>query len=374
MKDSEDFKNGYRSGYLDAMKKSESDRLELASSLKQFQTILRIAELSYDPELTIQSLYSEVCNQLANIIDTTNFYIARVRESRTMLHFEYFKDELGMSSEFPQDFPTRPIRKGFTEYVLEKRDTVVLNDEEMASLCESGERDARNILSKSWLGSPLIADGVLLGVMVVQDYENESKFQESDVQIFKFVSKHIASAIVRYEKKLEEQLENKMLKFASQFDSLTGLYNRDSLNRRISEVLNTEEICFSLLFIDLDGFKDVNDIHGHNVGDALLKIIAKTMKSLVREKDMVCRLGGDEFVILIIDQTEETSPLNVAKRLLQLFSIPVQVENRNVKIGTSIGIIADTKNYNSVKSLIAAADTAMYQAKRGGKHRYSFIE
>lgn len=166
-------------------------------------------------------------------------------------------------------------------------------------------------------------------------------------------------------KRSEEQIRNLALQ-----DALTQLPNRTSLNAMIEYELqqaSENDALFALLFLDLDGFKNVNDSLGHDAGDELLKQVAARLGNSVRESDAVARLGGDEFVVLLRD-IDSTEPAQIiAAHLIAQLSSPFALRDGIVRIGTSVGIAIHPGNGEDRESLLRAADEAMYQAKAAGK-------
>ncbi len=160
-------------------------------------------------------------------------------------------------------------------------------------------------------------------------------------------------------------------------DTLTGLPNRRLIDDRLhNELLRIQRngLGLALLFLDIDGFKPVNDAHGHQVGDQVLCEIAARLRSCVREADTLARLGGDEFLILLGD-TEQ--PLEAAERVAQqcinTLSMPFGIDERMIRIGVSIGIAVCTNcqaESTSAQTLVSQADEAMYRAKADGRNRH----
>ena len=158
-------------------------------------------------------------------------------------------------------------------------------------------------------------------------------------------------------------------------DGLTGLPNRDSfvveLNKAISEA-RKNSLYLALLFIDLDGFKNVNDSLGHDAGDQVLVSIAGRIKKCIRKNDLSSRFGGDEFAVFLRNLNDLSTANIIANRILQEVSKPVSVTSATCNVGASIGIsiFPDDSEYMDV--LIKNADTAMYQVKNTGKNNFLF--
>lgn len=160
-------------------------------------------------------------------------------------------------------------------------------------------------------------------------------------------------------------------------DELTGLSSRAYFYKHLEDVIKSayrREERFALLFLDLDGFKDVNDSLGHDVGDMLLKKIANRLESAIREVDFVARLSGDEFCILIDNITDQYSAADVANRCLDAMNEPIDLGKLELRPRCSIGIANYPEDGNDSKALLKAADSAMYAAKEAGKHRYVYYQ
>ena len=158
-------------------------------------------------------------------------------------------------------------------------------------------------------------------------------------------------------------------------DQLTQLPNRRFFEQWLGYSLaqaRRDGAPLALLFLDLDGFKAVNDRHGHKAGDELLVEIARRLRQTVRESDMLARLGGDEFALLAPNAKDGRELAHVAQRLLQVLDDPRQPALSDQPIGASIGVALFPEDASDVQGLFAAADAAMYAAKRAGKNRIAF--
>lgn len=161
------------------------------------------------------------------------------------------------------------------------------------------------------------------------------------------------------------------LEFLANCDPVTGLANRRLVTHQLEEHLRDAAVTrrqVGLIFIDLDGFKLVNDTLGHEAGDQLLDAIAKALRSAVREHDTVGRLGGDEFVVIHSDLPDVAAAEILAAELLAALSRPVRVGNREIVVTASIGIAIGPRDGANVEALMRSADTAMYRVKQEGKN------
>jgi diguanylate cyclase (GGDEF)-like protein/PAS domain S-box-containing protein len=170
---------------------------------------------------------------------------------------------------------------------------------------------------------------------------------------------------------------NKHLHQLAYYDELTGLPNRNLLyDRLLLELVHSKRTptMMALLFIDLDGFKEINDQHGHLAGDQLLVEVSKRLLSCAREGDTVSRLGGDEFVALLRDIADEHVAAQVAGRMLEACAEPIVTEgNQQLFVTASIGISISPRDGDNRSDLLRNADVAMYRAKSSGKNGYEFF-
>ena len=173
-------------------------------------------------------------------------------------------------------------------------------------------------------------------------------------------------------KQMEEQIRH-----LAQHDALTGLPNRNLLQDRYQQCCfraEREQHLFSILMMDLDGFKQVNDTLGHDRGDNLLQQVAYKLKQCIRKTDSVYRLGGDEFVVLLDELHQREDARRVAELSCWSLSQPFKLEPDGIaRIGVSIGIAIYPQDGLTIEALMKAADVAMYRAKAGGRNRYEFF-
>ncbi len=173
----------------------------------------------------------------------------------------------------------------------------------------------------------------------------------------------------------ERSLAVDQVRHLAYHDPLTGLPNRALLYDRINQMLlqaRREERPVAALFIDLDYFKDVNDLFGHAVGDLMLQSVAERLKSCVRAADTVARLGGDEFVVVSsLQQAEDVEA--VAEKIVAALARPFIIRERELYISASVGISLSPGDGDDVETLLIAANLAMYQAKENGGNGYRYF-
>ncbi|MGI8504580.1 MAG: diguanylate cyclase domain-containing protein [Hassallia sp.] len=162
------------------------------------------------------------------------------------------------------------------------------------------------------------------------------------------------------------------------YDGLTALPNRilftDRLRQAIERSKRRNDYHFAVLFLDLDGFKAVNDRFGHSMGDNLLIAIARRLESCLRGGDTVARFGGDEFAILLEEIKDVSVAINIAKRIHESLALPLNLNGHEIISTGSIGIALSGSKHHEPESVLRDADIAMYRAKHQGKARYSIFD
>lgn len=193
--------------------------------------------------------------------------------------------------------------------------------------------------------------------------ERAAKLVQANATIQEEVSRRIAS-------------EDKIA-YLARHDTLTGLANRFTFEEKLNAARQFARECgsqLSLLFIDLDGFKNVNDTLGHGIGDELLKVVALRLTSVIGAKDFCARLGGDEFAIVHVSDDARSTAASLAERIIGAIAGAHLVDGNQIYIGASIGVAVLYGGDNDVTTLLRHADLAMYRAKADGRGVYRFFE
>ncbi|WP_448101675.1 putative bifunctional diguanylate cyclase/phosphodiesterase [Luteibacter jiangsuensis] len=180
----------------------------------------------------------------------------------------------------------------------------------------------------------------------------------------------------RLHAKLEDPREqaSRALAFHAYHDTLTGLPNRAYLMRELEKALAAPNVALAVMFIDLDGFKSINDTLGHEAGDTFLRAVASSLRSSVRERDTVSRFGGDEFVVIVQAYGGMENLVRVCRKVLDLVSKPVNVSGQFVAVSPSIGVAVAPQDGMVAETLLRNADAAMYAVKETGKADFRFYE
>ncbi len=367
--------------------------------------LFEISELSASLDDDIPRFYSQLHDILARLISAPNCFVAVLNKEKDKLHFPYFSDQLHNSIE------ERPLGLGLTEYIIRRGEASLIDNSKILALVEEGEVDvsvAQTMMehNNSWLGSPLVIDGEVQGVIGVQTYGKLKDYDLKDLEILRFVSHHIAVAMERrrsaealkeynllltnkvqerteelnktneYLKRQIEQRKDIELKLIhdAHHDALTDLPNRVMFNSRLELAIANKkrhpENKFAVLFIDLDRFKLINDTMGHHAGDDFLVEVSQRIGLCKRGHDLLARLGGDEFVILLDNFQDINAVEEVASRVINSVSMPFSLDGKEMFSGASVGIAHVDSEYMSADEVLRDADAAMYQAKNLGRGRY----
>lgn len=218
------------------------------------------------------------------------------------------------------------------------------------------------------------AKGSYFIVGVIHDI-TERKHLEQEKNYVNDENKKRAAELIITNKELVDYRSK--LERIAHYDVLTNLPNRVLLADRLSQAMiqsRRRDRLFAIAFIDLDGFKIINDTYGHNVGDKLIVALSENMDKALREGDTLARIGGDEFIAVMVDlyTAEDCQPLLL--RLLKAASQPIRLGESLISISASIGVTCFPQDDAGAEQLMRNADQAMYVAKKAGKNRYHFFD
>ncbi len=224
-------------------------------------------------------------------------------------------------------------------------------------------------------------------ICVTASQDLESEIQALQTGAADFIPKPINPPVLRLRVGLQLQLRERdqalrdseaRFERLAHYDALTGLPNRLLLSDRLHQgmaQIQRRNTYLALAYLDLDGFKTINDRHGHAVGDQLLKVVADRMKQAVREGDTFARLGGDEFVAVLVDLADSDTSVPLLNRLLAAAATPVTLGDLVVQVSASLGVaFYPQPGEVDADQLLRQADRAMYQAKLTGKNRYHVFD
>ncbi|CAG4899010.1 putative bifunctional diguanylate cyclase/phosphodiesterase [Paraburkholderia gardini] len=242
---------------------------------------------------------------------------------------------------------------------------------EDGSLIAPHEQPTRRVLAS---GKPL--PGITMG-LVLADGEMVW-ITENVVPIIKPGETEASSVLISFNDIGPVREAQQQLRQLATRDSLTGLYNRAYLGDRMRELFeptdgSTPPERIAVLFVDLDGFKKVNDTAGHDAGDVLLRSVAERLARCVGEADTLARVGGDEFVIVVSGYRDVEDIASLARQVLDTIAVPFEVADNEYYLGVSIGISVSPDDGQDATMLMRHADSAMYHAKQRGRNNFQFF-
>ena len=319
------------------------------SETKQ-EAIYAISEAAHTAK-SLESLYERIHQTIGQLLRATHFSVVLYDQASDTLCYAYHAN-------------TQLTAPG----------TIALKDD---ALCAEVVRTGRTVLltpanrrtlpapqsdALYWLGVPLRTDSGTLGILVLESYTEQRSYTEKDRELLQFISTQVAAAIER------KQMHERLLHMA-QHDMLTRLPNRALLLDRLHTALaraRRDDTLVSLLFVDLDRFKRVNDSLGHAMGDRLLQQVAQRLQTCVRAADTVARLGGDEFVLLLENGHTSRHAEAVANKILESFKQPFTLQDQPFHVQASIGVAVYPEHGSDASELLNHADRTMYRSKHNG--------
>ena len=395
-----------RTDELVAANKTLEEEIKQRTRMEKLQKALfEISELSSAVERDMLAFYTRLHNILMPLINAKYCYVALINDAEESISFPYF---IGRDSDFHS---TRKLTRGLTEYIIRSGEAYLVDKSKIDELVNNGEVERKFVtqmieLNNSWMGAPLVVDGKVKGVIAVQTYGEGRDYNNSDLELLQFVSRHISTAIQRrdtthalrtYNQQLTEKVQertselnksNQTLKrqieqrkeielqliYDAHHDDLTNLPNRVMFNSRLELAIASKKRYaqhnFALLFIDLDRFKNINDTLGHYAGDEFLIEVSKRIGACKRNHDLLARLGGDEFVLLLDHYHNMDDVEAIAQRIVSSVSAPFSIDGKEVFSSASIGITEISADYEQADEALRDADVAMYHAKNLGRNRY----
>ncbi|QXH74378.1 diguanylate cyclase [Pseudomonas atacamensis] len=341
---------------------SEVDQLRIAvardiTERKQAESrqaaLYAISEAAHAAE-DLLALFKRVHLLIGEWLPALNFSVALYDENCAQLNFPYHVDDHELQPEQPGTVIGRLCAQ-----VIRSGQPMLLTPDSADATPDFAELVAEQN-APCWLGVPLSSKNGTIGALIVKSLAGGERYTEQDKELLQYVCAQVATAI-------ERQQLHARLKRMAQYDQLTQLPNRELLRDRLRAALAHARAVhghMALLYVDLDRFKQVNDTHGHAVGDMLLQTVANRLKGCVRETDTVARIGGDEFVVLLHSVHAAEDADSVAGKIRQVLAQPMRLDGHDLRIEPSIGVARFPEHGEEEQQLFRHADQAMYAAKR----------
>lgn len=269
------------------------------------------------------------------------------------------------------------VRAGILRRTVDSGGTLAFEDARQSDDPELRAAAAELSLVSMAVTTIAAPDATVLGLLAVLDHEPRN-WGSIELELLQRLARTAASEIYLRRLLSERELREQRYRYDALHDPLTGLPNRALFMKRLADATQRarrgEDAMFAVLFLDLDGFKLVNDSMGHHVGDQLLAMVARRLEGCIRGGDLVARLGGDEFAILLERVTDARDCAVVAERVLEAMARPVDIGGYEHTSSCSIGIALGGGPQDQPEYVLRSADIAMYRAKSAGRGRYELFD
>lgn len=332
------------------------DAKELELKKLQFATFTEIGK-AITSKLDLREVLNMVMEKISELLRPRNWSLLLLDEETGELRFEIV---VGEGSEKIKDLRLK-VGEGVAGWVAREMKPLLVPDVSKDARFSKKADEVSHFTTQSIVCVPLTTRGKCLGVIeLINKVEDGGGFSEDDLLVLTTLADFTAIAI-------ENAIFLKRVQELTITDDLTKLYNSRFLHSRLDyEVERARRFGYgiSMIFIDLDYFKEVNDVHGHLAGSKLLKEVASLLASMLRTVDMACRYGGDEFIILMPGTSKKNAAL-VAEKLRQSVreNFFLKEEGINIRLTASFGVASFPEDADSKEELIQRADHAMYDVK-----------
>ncbi len=307
--------------------------------------------------LDLSEILRIVVEKLGSLVKSRHVALVFLDETSNECYFEYPKDLADKKHTFP-------LGKGVLGRCLERGRGELYLGPSLDPLFDSAVDGLVVYQPESMITLPIMSKGSVLGLLAFFTDRNENRFTEEQFRLLETFSDYLAIAV-------ENARNYKGVQELTISDDLTKLYNSRYLHLVLErEVTRSERYKeqFSLVFIDIDNFKNINDVHGHMVGSQLLREFGTFLLGQIRTSDVAIRYGGDEFV-LVLPKTTKKDAMLVVERTLEILRQNLFLKNKhlNIRMTASFGVATFPEDGKTIDAIISAADKAMYMVKKGSK-------
>lgn len=346
--------------------------LRLLENSKQDAFQKMISELSSNFVTMNRSNFDEKINQLlqksGSFTRTNRVYVGRFSQDQKKLFYTHAWQSDG-SASWPDLHGNEETAFSWSARQLLKNDIVYIPSiDQLPIEAESERLRLKERKVRSQILVPIQSNHSIIGLIGFDELRGSKALRAIDQDWLRVLANILADAIAKME------TENDM-NYLAYYDPLTGIPNRTLFYRRLEQAIDLARQTgkrLGVIFVDLDGFKEVNDTLGHDWGDQLLKRIGKRLTDCIGETDLVGRFGGDEFLIMVPQISNDLELEKITNKVLSIFQRPILVAEQELYVSGSGGIAIYPKDGENVNSLIKNADLAMYAAKKSGKGQISY--
>lgn len=350
-------------------RKSEEAVLKASLLSQSYEDIKIIAEIGQKitSTLDIKKVLNMVYKNINKLMEADLFGICLYDKEQGRVDFKILIEQ---GKRMPLTFTTIDNEKSFAaKCIREKKEIcindIVLNDESHFKIGFSGEKWK----VQSAVYYPLIVENQIIGALTVQSYKNNS-YSNRAIGMIKALASYIAIALNNSQKSEELRAKTNELEVISKTDALTGIYNRRYIRARINkeaETYQSNKEVFSVAILDIDYFKKVNDIYGHNCGDFILSRLAKLLKKQIRKQDVLARWGGEEFLMVLPNSNEKEAAILCERLRHKIETTNFTYNKKSIKLTVTFGV-SEYDEESGVDSTINNADRNLYKGKNRGRN------
>ncbi len=351
------------------VKNKYNNKIKEQENLIAFQKM--VLDISFEfmniNQVNFDEKVDHLLEKIGTFFEVDRTYVFTVNhEDQTMTYsHEWRNDGIPSAMAEREDIPLDVFPWWYEQ--LHKDKLVYINN--VASMPSEAHAEKKQLISqgiKSSVSVPVMFEGRVQAFIGIDSIKSQKKWSDENVDLLNTMAQILSKGIteINYDRQID---------FMAYYDPLTKLPNQSLLAQKLNKGIaraSRSEILVNVLFIDLDGFKAINDALGHKQGDQLLKQVAKRLLSAVTKSDTVCRRGGDEFIIYLNSHENEEEAEVIASQIVDLFKEPFILKAQEYFITASIGMSKYPADGEDIPTLIRNADMAMYEAKNLGRNQY----
>lgn len=352
------------SAYETRQLKVEQAEEAAAWEAKANAALVDLSKALVKPENSIESLSALVLEYAKCLTNSPVGYVGYIDKQTNSFVSPAITPEVSKIFNIPEGNIGVDEFQGLWGWVLENKKPLLSNDPLNDARSEASLN--KNASLKHFLSAPAMLGEIIVGQITVGNAANG--YSGKDIQLLERIAILYAIAV-------QHLWTQEVITHMAYFDEITNFPNRRLFNDRLYVAIsnaNRYRQRLAVMFLDLDGFKEVNDAFGHQTGDQLLREIAYRLNQTVRKSDTIARMGGDEFTVLLTQVEHESNIISVADKILEAVRQPVVLDGNTISITISIGIAQYPDNGKDVNTLLKSADIALYRAKESGKNNYQF--
>lgn len=346
------------------------------AKIKENNNQIEFQKMNADISLDFLTLNTENFNEkIDNLLsrcgvffDADRTYLSLIDNERGSWRYtnEWSKESLRSERDIIGEISLETF-PSLTESLKMNKPVYIEDTENIRNMSAIGREHILRRSIKSLILLPIAGKGDIQGFIGIESIVSKKKWSNDNIKLLNIIGNILASGLIKLQ-------ADKEIEFMAYNDRLTKLPNRFSFAQKINHAIDkarNKGTLLSIFFIDLDGFKTVNDTIGHEGGDILLKEVADSLQKSVGKSGTVARFGGDEFMVMLDNATDFDSIIEIADRIMELFSNPFTINDQDFSVTASAGISLYPRDGTTSEILIKNADIAMYKAKEKGKNQYA---